>query len=156
MRLCRSPVRCAFAAAVRSVYFWRLCLTTYWQRRRSLQKRKLLRRKGIAFPHWGAAEPLIRLKMPNSRLQKSLTQNRLSELWRARRYDLGAFSVLTLFFLIFFQPALFHGKFFVTSDAFIYSYPLRTLVWDQLRRGKLPLWTPHIMSGYPLLSMAQI
>ncbi len=85
-----------------------------------------------------------------------MIKNGWRELWSARRYDLGAFAVLTLFFLIFFQPALFHGKFFVTSDAFIYSYPLRTLVWDQLRQGKLPLWTPHIMSGYPLLSMAQI
>jgi len=94
--------------------------------------------------------------MPNSRPQKSLTKNRLSELWQARRYDLGAFAVLTLFFLIFFQSALFHGKFFVTSDAFIYSYPLRTLAWNELRHGRMPLWTPHIMSGYPLLSMAQI
>src|SRR6266853_1326203 len=73
-----------------------------------------------------------------------------------RRYDLGAFAVIVLFFVAFFWRALFTGKFFVTSDAFIYSYPLRTLVWQQLRQGHLPLWTPQIMSGYPLLSMAQI
>jgi hypothetical protein len=83
-------------------------------------------------------------------------QSARSNFWNARRYDLGAIAVLTLFFLIFFQPALFHGRFFVTSDAFIYSYPLRTLVWNELSHGRLPLWTPHIMSGYPLLSMAQI
>jgi hypothetical protein len=43
-----------------------------------------------------------------------MIKNRWRELWSARRYDLGAFAVLTLFFLIFFQPALFHGKSFVT------------------------------------------
>ena len=31
-----------------------------------------------------------------------------------------------------------------------------TMFWQQLRQGRLPLWTPQIMSGYPLLSMAQI
>jgi len=81
---------------------------------------------------------------------------RLSAVWRTRRCDLGAFGLIALFFVAFFWRALLTGKFFVTSDAFIYSYPLRTLVWQQLRQGHFPLWTPQIMSGYPLLSMAQI
>jgi hypothetical protein len=63
---------------------------------------------------------------------------------------------MALFFLFFFWRALFTAKFFVTSDAFIYSYPLRTIAWQELRAGRLPLWTPQLMSGYPLLSMAQI
>jgi hypothetical protein len=82
--------------------------------------------------------------------------SRLLPLWQARRLDLAALGFMALFFVAFFWRALFTGKFFVTSDAFIYSYPLRTLVWQQLRAGNLPLWTPQIMSGYPLLSMAQI
>ena len=71
-------------------------------------------------------------------------------------YDLASLLFLTLFFVIFFRPALFSGKFYLTSDAFFYLYPLRMLAFDQLRHGMLPLWTPQIMSGYPLLSMAQI
>ena len=78
------------------------------------------------------------------------------EFWQARRFDLGAFALIALFLIAFFWRALFTGKFFVTSDAFIYSYPLRTLVWQQLRQGHLPLWTPQIMSGYPLLSIRHV
>jgi hypothetical protein len=78
------------------------------------------------------------------------------EFWRARRYDLGSLVFFLLFFVIFFRPALFTGKFYCTSDAFVYLYPLRTLVFSELRHGRLPLWTSQIMSGYPLLSMAQI
>src|SRR5664279_4610821 len=85
-----------------------------------------------------------------------LSRRRLVEYWQSRRCDIGAFVVIALFFVAFFWRALFTGKFFVTSDAFIYSYPLRTLAWQQLRAGRLPLWTSQIMSGYPLLSMAQL
>jgi hypothetical protein len=73
-----------------------------------------------------------------------------------RRADLGAILVIAAVFLAFFAPVLFTGKVFVTNDSFIYSYPLRMHAWDQIRRGSLPLWTPLLMSGYPLLSMAQI
>ena len=80
----------------------------------------------------------------------------LPSFWQLRRLDLGASAIFAGFFVAFFWRALFTGKFFVTADAFIYSYPLRTIVWQELRQGHLPLWTSQIMSGYPLLSMAQI
>ena len=64
--------------------------------------------------------------------------------------------IIPLFFLAFFRPVIFSHKFLVTSDAFNYLYPLRSVVWNELRHGRLPLWTTQIMSGYPLLSMAQI
>jgi hypothetical protein len=73
-----------------------------------------------------------------------------------RRFDFGAFALFALFFVAFFWSALFSGRFFVTSDAFLYSYPLRTLAFQELRQGRLPLWTSQIMSGYPLLSMSHI
>jgi hypothetical protein len=73
-----------------------------------------------------------------------------------RRPDLGAVLVITAVFLLFFAPVLFTGKVFVTNDSFIYSYPLRSVAWDQIRHRSLPLWTPALMSGYPLLSMAQL
>jgi hypothetical protein len=61
-----------------------------------------------------------------------------------------------LFFLVFFAPTLLQGKFLVAGDAFYQSYPLRTVAWGMIRRGELPLWTPYVFSGYPLLSMAQV
>jgi hypothetical protein len=64
--------------------------------------------------------------------------------------------VIALFFLAFFRKIIFSNKFLVTSDAFNYLYPLRSVAWNELRHGRLPLWTGQIMSGYPLLSMAQM
>ncbi|HEY6230958.1 MAG TPA: YfhO family protein [Pyrinomonadaceae bacterium] len=58
--------------------------------------------------------------------------------------------------MAFFPQALFGGKYLLSGDAFFYSYPLRTVAWGMVRHGELPLWTPYVLSGYPLLSMAQI
>jgi hypothetical protein len=33
---------------------------------------------------------------------------------------------------------------------------MRQAAWEMIRNGSLPLWTPLILSGYPLLSMAQL
>ena len=38
----------------------------------------------------------------------------------------------------------------------MYSLPLRTTAWGMIKQGILPLWTPLLFSGYPLLSMAQL
>lgn len=67
-----------------------------------------------------------------------------------------ALAGIGLFFVAFFPQALFGGKYLLTNDAFFYSYPLRTVAWNMIREGQLPLWTPYLLSGYPLLSMAQI
>jgi membrane protein YfhO len=79
----------------------------------------------------------------------------LREWWRTHRDDVWALSVIPIFFAVFFYPVVFHGKFFVINDAFVELYPLRAAMWNELRHGRLPLWTPLIMSGYPILSMAQ-
>jgi hypothetical protein len=74
--------------------------------------------------------------------------------WRSRDYLL-ALSVILGFFILFFYPVFFSGKFFIINDAFVELYPMRSAMWSELRHGRLPLWTPLIMSGYPILSMAQ-
>jgi Bacterial membrane protein YfhO len=78
------------------------------------------------------------------------------ECWGARRQDAAALLVIAIFFIVFFYPVFFGGKFFVINDAFVYSYPLRAAAWEEIRQGRPPLWTPLLMSGYPLLSMAQV
>ncbi|HEX8143153.1 MAG TPA: YfhO family protein [Pyrinomonadaceae bacterium] len=80
----------------------------------------------------------------------------LRQAWRTRRMDAAALCVITLFFALFFSWVFLKGQFVVGRDAFVYSYPLRSIAWDALRRGTLPLWTPLLMSGYPLLSMQNI
>ncbi|HEY0100206.1 MAG TPA: YfhO family protein [Pyrinomonadaceae bacterium] len=76
--------------------------------------------------------------------------------WHARRGDVGALSIISLFFTLFFGRTILAGRFLVAADAFYYSYPLRTVAWRSLREGALPLWTPHVMAGYPLLAMSQL
>ncbi|HLL76764.1 MAG TPA: YfhO family protein [Pyrinomonadaceae bacterium] len=77
-------------------------------------------------------------------------------LWRRRRRDACALAVVVLFFTAFFPHTLFGDRFVIAGDAFFYSYPLRTVAWEMIRAGQLPLWTPYVLSGYPLLSMAQL
>jgi hypothetical protein len=76
--------------------------------------------------------------------------------WEHRYEDAVALAALAVFFVAMFPQPLFGGKYIFIGDGFFYSYPLRTVAWLMIRHGELPLWTPYIMSGYPLLSMAQI
>src|SRR5262245_1453064 len=76
--------------------------------------------------------------------------------WESRRADVAAIAAITLFFLCFFHNVFFGGRFIIAGDAMYYSYPLRTVAWQMIKHGELPVWTPHVLSGYPLLSMSQI
>ena len=70
--------------------------------------------------------------------------------------ELAPVIIIIFFFTVFFWPAIFSDMCFVSGDALVYSYPMRQVAWQMIRGGALPLWTPHILSGYPLLSMAQL
>jgi hypothetical protein len=85
-----------------------------------------------------------------------MSGSRWQDWWRARREDVGALSIIFLFFMLFFGRTLIAGRFLVAADAFYYSYPLRTVAWRTIRDGALPLWTPLVMAGYPLLAMSQL
>jgi len=83
-------------------------------------------------------------------------QSGLSRLQRARRGDLAVVALTLAFFVCFFGWIIFGGRFIVGGDAFVETHPLRAVFWNALARGELLLWTPHIFSGYPLLSIAQL
>jgi hypothetical protein len=70
--------------------------------------------------------------------------------------DIAAISSLVLFSMIFFWRAIFGGEIIIHGDPAAYAYPLRMAAWEAIRNGSLPLWTPLLLSGYPLLSMAQV
>jgi Bacterial membrane protein YfhO len=78
------------------------------------------------------------------------------EWWYRRRADIAALAAVAFFFVGFFPKVLFGDRFIIAGDAYYYSYPLRTVAWRMIRHGELPLWTPYVLSGYPLLSMSQI
>ena len=73
-----------------------------------------------------------------------------------RRNDIAALSAVLLTFALIFAPSLVRGYFPLVADSFCYSYPLRITVFNMIRSGQWPLWTHELLSGYPLLSMAQI
>jgi hypothetical protein len=75
---------------------------------------------------------------------------------RARWGDIMAAAVALAFFALFFGWIIFGGVFIVGGDAFVETHPLRAVFWNGVARGELQLWTPHIFSGYPLLSIAQL
>ncbi|MGH9801352.1 MAG: hypothetical protein ACRD82_13375, partial [Blastocatellia bacterium] len=83
---------------------------------------------------------------------------RLSRFWQSKKFKTEAMALLVVavFFVLFFWPATLKGLLLVFSDSLVYSYPLRVVAFDAIRHGSLPLWTPTVLSGYPLLSMAQL
>ncbi|PWT89452.1 MAG: hypothetical protein C5B55_11370 [Blastocatellia bacterium] len=74
----------------------------------------------------------------------------------SRRDDATIIGVIVIAFLIFFSWTIFRGRLLLGGDAYFYSYPLRSIAWSSISHGELPLWTPYIVSGYPMLSMAQL
>jgi len=75
---------------------------------------------------------------------------------RSLRADLPALSTIVLFFLASFGQFLFRGQFLIGGDAFFYQHPLRTIAFKMIRDGELPVWTPLIWTGYPLLAMSSV
>lgn len=75
---------------------------------------------------------------------------------RRLKGEAAALLVMVAAFVLFFWPVTLRGQLLLTADALVYSYPLRQAAFAGLRHGSLPLWTPHLLSGYPLLSMAQL
>jgi hypothetical protein len=70
--------------------------------------------------------------------------------------DACALGVCALAFGAAFGWALLSGRFLIGGDVFFYTYPMRTVAWRMIRAGVPPTWTPYVLSGYPLLAMAQL
>ncbi len=76
--------------------------------------------------------------------------------WQKRRADAWMMLCIVAVFALCFGPTLLSGKVILMVDSLCYSYPLRSMAWQQIREGSLPLWTSLIFSGYPMLSMGQL
>jgi hypothetical protein len=85
-----------------------------------------------------------------------LTTRWLKPLGKLQRADLLALASILIFFIALFWWALFGGGYLMSGDSLFYTYPLRTIAWQMIRAGQLPSWSPEILSGYPMLSMAQL
>jgi len=59
---------------------------------------------------------------------------------------------LLLLTLIFFWKIVFLHQTFFIGDIISFNYPLRAYISSSLKEGHLPLWTPYICCGFPLLA----
>lgn len=67
-------------------------------------------------------------------------------------------SVIIAFFLrLFFPtPSLFVNPDFGRSDLINFNIPIKTIMSQAIREGRLPLWEPKIGQGFPILEEGQI
>ena len=74
----------------------------------------------------------------------------------ARRADLLALlSLPALHIAFFWQAALLRG-FLVHADLCYWFEPYASLLHTSLRAGRLPLWSPYVLCGYPVAAEGQI
>ena len=57
--------------------------------------------------------------------------------------------------LLFFWKLVFTNLILVGVDSFLYFYPYKAYVAQDLLAGRLPLWNPHLFMGGPLLANMQ-
>ena len=76
--------------------------------------------------------------------------------WMPNRFTIQSIGSLLFFFVAFFAKVIVTRRFIITGDPFYYSYPLRSVAWNMIANGQMPLWTPLFLSGYPLLAVAQL
>lgn len=64
--------------------------------------------------------------------------------------------LLLILCLLFFHQLAFSGKILARGDTYEYFYPYWEARNDAFRAGRLPLWTPDLFMGMPLLANPQI
>ncbi|MBI2861544.1 MAG: YfhO family protein [Chloroflexi bacterium] len=69
--------------------------------------------------------------------------------WNAWGY-LAAPALLAAFVLLFFAPDLLSGTIPAGYDTQAYYWPVSEYVAQEIRAGHFPLWTPYLLSGFPL------
>ena len=69
----------------------------------------------------------------------------------ARTRDLVACIALCGLIAAFFWQPLFCARQFFSSDTHALFYPLKALMTGELLAGRLPLWDPHSLCGYPIV-----
>ena len=71
-----------------------------------------------------------------------------------RRDGIAVLLLAGLVLAVFWRATL--GGIFFFGDIYQLHYPLRSVYAEGLRRLALPLWTPDVMGGYPLLAEGQL
>lgn len=64
--------------------------------------------------------------------------------------------VFLFFARLFFPPSIFVTPDFGHSDLIHFNIPIKTIMWESLRQGKIPLWDSRIGQGFPVFDEGQI
>jgi len=72
------------------------------------------------------------------------------------RSDLAAIGALALWSPVFFWQAALRQSVFFFGDILRFFYPTHLAYADALRAGRLPLWEPRLLAGFPLFAEGQI
>lgn len=70
--------------------------------------------------------------------------------------DLLAILCLALWPLVYFWQAALRLAVFFFGDIFLFFYPTHLAYAEALRQGRLPLWEPRMLAGFPLYAEGQI
>jgi len=70
--------------------------------------------------------------------------------------DCLAVVLLAAWPLIYFWQAALRQAVFFFGDIFLFFYPTHLAYADALHQGRLPLWEPRILAGFPLYAEGQI
>jgi hypothetical protein len=73
-----------------------------------------------------------------------------------RNSELAALAVLIAFTLIYHGSGIFGGPIHYERDTTLFYFPFTDWFAEQLRAGRLPLWTPTSFAGYPLVADGEI
>jgi hypothetical protein len=75
--------------------------------------------------------------------------------WSVKALRVGA--LLAALLLLFFSPVLLTGKLLAPpGDGLSYYYPVRVHAAEITREGRLPLWSPALFAGFPLLADIEV
>lgn len=75
--------------------------------------------------------------------------------WLARRIDIFASLTLVILPALLYPLAALRQGVFYVGDIFRLYYPQRAVYAAALHHGHVPLWTPDVLSGFPLLAEGQ-
>ncbi len=94
----------------------------------------------------------VRPLQPEAELQAASGDNSLN---RLKRIDLVPLALIALT-LVFFYRLAFTNLILARGDTFIYFYPYWYIRNAALMSGHLPLWSPDVFMGVPLLANSQV
>lgn len=76
--------------------------------------------------------------------------------WRRIRADLVAMTLVGVFVALWYVPWLTGRRAFFQVDTAFVGHPIRVHAFAMLRSGVAPLWTDHVLAGFPLFAEGQI